>query len=399
MRNIGGRFSQLTATVACLALVWAPIAPVVYAAPSAPDAGTALANSLRAIQDGENAAPRDHWDPTYVATQLADDPARTFAWVRDQTYWIPYHGVLRGATGVLMDRQGDSLDRAVLLATLFGLEHQTVRLAHGTLTTEQTTKLMPGLLAARRAHMSADQPEAASADPLPAIAAKYQLDEAALRTTMQALTADAARRQAALRARVADQVPRLTAAVGMPADTGAIANMNRAVAAFSDHWWVQTQAGTTWRDWDLIGPSSGGALAKADRTVNPDDLQTDAYHQVAIRVVMERWIDGVTSETVALEHTIRTSAVIGIPITLAFVPDAWPKTFPLAGMNVEHSLRSVTLDQHEWTPLLTIGKDHVIQNAITDTGGITMPTGQTDVLAVARGATHGLGGAIDDVFG
>ena len=40
----------------------------------------------------------------------------TFRSVRSHTVWVPYRGLLRGATGVLMDRRGDSLDRAELLA-------------------------------------------------------------------------------------------------------------------------------------------------------------------------------------------------------------------------------------------------------------------------------------------
>ena len=74
-----GTFTRLVA-VTCLAVASAPLAPIVRAAPAAADATTTLANSLRALQDGENAAPRDHWDPKDVEAQLGHDPGRTFAW-------------------------------------------------------------------------------------------------------------------------------------------------------------------------------------------------------------------------------------------------------------------------------------------------------------------------------
>src|SRR5688572_13792397 len=52
----------------------------------------ALDGSLRAMADGDSAAPRDRWDPAYVAGTLGNDPNRLFAWVRDSTNWIPYRG-------------------------------------------------------------------------------------------------------------------------------------------------------------------------------------------------------------------------------------------------------------------------------------------------------------------
>jgi hypothetical protein len=50
-----------------------------------------------------------------VVEQLGRDPQVLFEWVRDNTWWIPYRGVLRGPAGVLMDRLGNSLDRSLLL--------------------------------------------------------------------------------------------------------------------------------------------------------------------------------------------------------------------------------------------------------------------------------------------
>ena len=117
-----GRFTRLVAGVACLAVAYAPLAPVVWAAP-APNATTTLANSLRAIQDGENAAPRDHWDPRTSQHGSATIPRARSRGCAINTYGIPYHGILARGRGVLMDRQGDSLDRALLLAALFDEGH------------------------------------------------------------------------------------------------------------------------------------------------------------------------------------------------------------------------------------------------------------------------------------
>ena len=49
------------------------------------------------------------------------DPQKMLDWVRDNTRLVPYEGSLRGALGVLMDRNGNSLDRSILLARLLEL--------------------------------------------------------------------------------------------------------------------------------------------------------------------------------------------------------------------------------------------------------------------------------------
>src|SRR4051812_18098458 len=74
-----------------------------------------LEGSLQAIAAGDSASPRDRWDPAYVADHLRRNRQAIIRWVRAYTYWIPYRGVLRGPAGVLLDRQGNSLDRALLL--------------------------------------------------------------------------------------------------------------------------------------------------------------------------------------------------------------------------------------------------------------------------------------------
>src|SRR5690348_5498354 len=79
----------------------------------------------------------DTFDLDAIVKLTDGDPARIFAWVRDKTFWVPYRGELRGAAGVLMDRLGNSLDRALLLAELLRRAGQDVRLAHAQLSDEQ----------------------------------------------------------------------------------------------------------------------------------------------------------------------------------------------------------------------------------------------------------------------
>src|ERR1051325_8182690 len=96
------------AAIALAAMVWRQAASH-RAAPSrtAEQRVQALDRSLHALEDGEREMARDTWDPDYVVSMVGRNPQALFAWVRDNTYWIPYRGELRGAVGVLMDRQGN----------------------------------------------------------------------------------------------------------------------------------------------------------------------------------------------------------------------------------------------------------------------------------------------------
>ena len=104
-----------------------------------------MERAFKALEAAEKEIPRDTFDPKAIVDKVGKEPDKLFEWVRDNTYWVPYQGCLRGHVGVLMDRLGSSLDRALLLAELLRLAGHKARLAHANLTEAQAKQLLPKL--------------------------------------------------------------------------------------------------------------------------------------------------------------------------------------------------------------------------------------------------------------
>ena len=93
-----------------------------------PPAGQ-IRNLFRALDAATKRIDRTSFDPVAVVEKVGSRTDALFVWVRDNTRWVPYRGALRGPVGVLMDRSGNSLDRALLLGELLQLGGHTARLA------------------------------------------------------------------------------------------------------------------------------------------------------------------------------------------------------------------------------------------------------------------------------
>ena len=348
-----------------------------------------LENSLRAVEDGDREAPRDRWDPSYVVEHEGTEPQHLVEWVTQQTSWIPYRGELRGPTGVLMDRMGSSLDRALLLATLLKQAGHTVRLAHGELTRAQAAAALPGLIVARPWGQASDGmavPGAVPAENIEHVATQYSLDAPAIAQSVAKYTADAGRRADALESRVADQTRRLRSAVGIPVRPGRSARLDAATEVLRDHWWVQRQDGSAWTDLDLLSPGSA-ALTTPRETVALADLDASQAHQVIVRVVAEQWANGRVSERVALQHALRPADLIGKPVALKLWPRRWPAKL-VPGSNPSQYIRTTALAQHEWLATLTIGRDTAAQASLLETGDINEHPAVNDFTPVG-GSTSG----------
>ena len=196
---------------------------------------------------------------------------KLFEWVRDETYLIPYSGQLRGPAGVLMDRVGNSLDRALLLHALLRAAGQNVRLAKGTLTDEQGRSVLEkarpvpqdGIPSLARSSLQHPPQRVPPGDE------QLSGDLTAGRRAIDEVTAAQRRVMHDVQARVARQTAMLATAIGAR-DLSTNRNQRR-IEAVRDHWWVEWWTGGGWRTLDptLPGAAAGSSLVEAKTTRSP----------------------------------------------------------------------------------------------------------------------------------
>ena len=352
-----------------------------------------MEQGIRALEDAERTVSRERWDLDYVVERHGRSAEGIFEWVRNGTYWVPYRGVLRGARGVLMDRQGNSLDRALLLSALLTKAGHTTRLAHAVLDRDRARHLLPGIIARRpwltdRGVRTADSDEE-------------------IRNALTGVTPDAARLAQSLlarsdkmvatidllRARARTQSSQLLDRLGERAVRFDWSErLDTATSLLSDHWWVQLQQGGAWVDMDLDTPpgSKARALVLPVETMAPEALDSVLFHQVTVRLVVERWDGAALRETTAFEHALRSSESLGGTLVLRILPSDWP-----AGLSrttdLSATVRASALSQTSWRASLLSANDLLADVVIRETGEVEN--------AAAGGPFGGLGQGIVGALG
>jgi hypothetical protein len=359
----------------------------------------------RLFDDLQRAAgdlPRETFDPDAVVSRVGRDPQRLLEWLRDNTYWVPYRGALRGPLGVLMDRVGNDLDRALLLARLLHGAGVHVRLVHAQLDDVQARAVLANarpVPADREAMLQPPETRASRAPTAPARASQLPGAGAAwissaLREASQRRNEQGRRHLTEADARVGAQVPRLETALREAARPAAETGAREASAR--DHWWVQHEQNGAWIDLDPMTPGEREAAASKTYEADSDGtfpLDASLCHQLLIRVIVEQWKGSRLTTQKALEHTVRPYEVIGQPVTLRHAPYRWPGGLMADGdVSAAGPLGRAILDQREWTPILTVGNRRIVQDRFTTAG---------DVVRGGRGGLEGAGpgGVVGGLFG
>lgn len=316
------------------------------------------------IERAKKNIPRDTFDLGAIVANVGTDPAALFEWVRENTFLVPYRGILRGHQGVLMDRLGNSFDRALLLYVLLREAGKEVRLAHGSLSQSQAEEVLknarpipPGGPLAR------DDSEAEEADAfLNSFAKEHQLNAKEIRKKYEKWQSEQRKFVENVGRRVREQAGDLANSVDRPKKSGKKAGYETAVEAVRDHWWVQSSEGSKWTDLDPTFPDAeaGRSLIKPAETLQPANYSEvkDLCHSIRIRLEIEYWEKGKLERAEVLNQLMLPVVMFGKRIVLRHIPPAWPQDLTLyQGEHPEENLKKAVLNQREWLPAISVDAD------------------------------------------
>ncbi|MBA2779935.1 hypothetical protein [Billgrantia kenyensis] len=352
-------------------------------------------NLDRAARDAYAELPWEALRVTAAQQAQGSEPDALFAWVRDETRWLPYAGELRGAEGVMQDRMGSSLDRALLLAALMEEAGHTVRLARTTLTEDGLERLQSAW---------ADMPVARRPDG----PSEMDLSDAAIEALAERLESDPddmaeallAQREAAeaRQSRLLDESQhQAQALLAMLDDTLQAAGRQDMEPALTDHWWVQLRTADGWSDFDPALPDHAArerlvADGEAE-PVYPEEIPDDARHWLTVEVVAEQLQDGRLNEAVALSHRIPAAELLGQQMHLELYPVELPSPQELLDGSLEiDTLPQAMFGQQQWVPYLRMGDSLERHKLINADGSVEVPGQETATGAAFREATGALEG-------
>ena len=355
-----------------------------------------LGDIIEELDDEERNVLKDTFDCQAIIQEVGSDPIELFEWVRDNTIWVPYQGSLRGAIGVLMDRQGSSLDRALLLGSLLSSAGKDVRLAHAQLTTSRASNLWEEIKKIRdtRVLPQTTQVEYDVAR-IETIARRLELDTRELEKGIEQISRMNLKDEDEAKKRVEKQAEMLMETLSQNRESDDETSKQRSIEALRDHWWVQYETEEGWVGLDplLRGHMPGEILTDPDETFGIEELDEDLFHLLTIRVVVEQWEDNRLHEHTVLEYSMRPSEHFGKRIIMHNLSMGWPEDLQPDEEDFSESLRDAILEGTEWMPVLEIGNDMIVQRSFTVSGGINDSPNPTPEAKTGR-TTRGLFGGV-----
>jgi hypothetical protein len=354
-----------------------------------------------AILQASQEIPRETFDPQAVVDDIGENMASLFAWVRDETVLVPYRGILRGHTGVLMDRCGNSLDRALLLHDLLRLAGHEARLAQGSLTESKAREILQNSPGIRDNGQDAQQGKDFG-NRIQIYAEEYDISKEALQKSYKALLEEKERISKILRERTSEQAEALLDLVRTKLGRNTNRDTSQAVQDMKDHWWVQVEADNGWLDLDptTMDAEPGETLTSVENTWDAEALDEDMFHLLTIRIIVERWEDADIKEETVCEHDLIPSNHIGERIELRHDPLGWPKDEVLYDTETPiQNLKETVMGLKEWIPVLRIGSEDTGTKSFTAAGTVNEKPGEKPEReggGIAGGLMGAFGGSRKD---
>lgn len=138
---------KIVVYIVAFTLSWAGIVPAFAVGKAKPVQGNepvARAESFNAVMEKlHSSINRADFDLDALIDRHAYDVGEIISFAREAIHFEQYPGLLRGAQGTLLSRAGNSLDQALLLATLLKNNGEEARILRTNLSPAQVQKLMP----------------------------------------------------------------------------------------------------------------------------------------------------------------------------------------------------------------------------------------------------------------
>lgn len=316
--------------------------------------GTKIARSVK----------RDNFDYLSVIAQSDMQPESLLRWVRENTRLIPYQGMLRGPDGVLMDRCGNSLDRALLLGELITRIGQSVRVAHKILDKEALEKLKKSFLETKRATSNvANEVDKEGLSRLMQegfIFSKEQIDSAIDKSLLETKR---------LQSEVAEMFMLINPAVlDILKDSVSAKEFDAEIEnGLRDYYWIELRG---LNGWEPLFLDEGIVAAKGEtsETFSLDSVPYALNHSVTLRLFVETLQDGKSSEQKVLEKKFLAREFSGKPLALGHVLLPQPDIMQiLKAEEPERALREAVSKAWVVIPKLFVGSEsHEDQLFATD---------------------------------
>jgi hypothetical protein len=350
----------------------------------------------RAILQASQEIPRDTFDPQAVVDNVGEDAVSLFEWVRDETIMVPYQGSLRGPVGVLMDRCGNSLDRALLLHELLRLSGYEARLAQGTLTDNKANEILENIPDSQK-NIQDKKSETDFKNLIHIYSQEYDIPTQELQEIQKNLVKEKEHISEIIRKRVSEQTEALSKLLEVDRRKESGKERASMLKDLKDHWWIQVEENSGWLDLDptIRNAKPGETLTSIKKTWDAEDLDEDLFHLLTIRIIVERWEEGSLKEETVLEHTLHPSNIIGERIELHHDPLDWPKDEELYNSDQPiKNLKDTVLNLREWIPALTIGSEKIGKQSFTESGKVNKKPGEK-----TEQTSGGIAGGLLGAFG
>lgn len=307
------------------------------------------------------------FDVPAVLDAVGQDPEALVRWVRNQTTHVPYRGLVRGEFGVLQDRLGNHLDRAMLLGRLIEATGRPVRLE--VRAPQASSAPLPSMEERPR-----PRPMTLSEDTRELLVRLGNLpDEPA---SSPSRLPGWNRFDQDLQARAASLMERLVGDPGFP-DWH---EKERRRESSDDPrvwvWWEDEQGRWVATDLGEAALSEGGTgparSAPAGESQSLSAVSHRHAHRYEIAVVAERWQGGHLERVTLLEHDLEAHALAMQAIRVGVVPEEFEVDDFYTG-DPDQALADDLLANTAWVPYLRYGEELVLGDLIDEKGAVRDP--------------------------